>query len=491
MSTEPVVAGGRRKGLTGVAVIAILCLLAAGLAIANLVAPPRLQSIDVNPELLISRASQRAQLHLSQPVAEVAAGAVRVTPETPIDVTSEAGTLTVRFLDALRTDTQYRVTARVTGAATGSTGAVTATFRTPDPWTHTLARGDAGDRVLAHRLGDPSSTRTVFEAPRIQEYAEASTGLTVITRGDDGAAELTVHDGDAPPFRIMGAPELGQLRSEALGGVLGVVASGRGDDGTQYDRTLLIIDPRTRIVETVSDSSGAALPVRDWRFVPGTTSVVFQTPDGKLHGWEAAPTPRSFELGVSGDLLGFAPGSTGLAVAAGTQSAIIDLSGMATGALGSGDGELPASTPLPVAAASGSDPDPRSVLALSETSVLWRSGASVGPVGSQGASRDGGDARSAGSALGDGSRSRGSALLVKDSSGAREVFRPAADGTAIGRVCLSPNGEFAAVETISSEGQPDDVPVAPGSSHTTTRYVRIADGATMRSAVGGLSDWCR
>ncbi|MEJ6489447.1 hypothetical protein PQI23_06910 [Leucobacter sp. USCH14] len=487
MSTEH---RARRRTLASrIAVFAILGALAAGLAGANLVQPPRLSGVDANSSLLVSRTDQRVQLHFSQPIEPVDPESVVVTPETPIDITSEGSALTIRFLEMLDTGTEYRIEAQVHGAATGSSDAVTASVRTPDPATYTLSRSADGDRLLEHRLHDASSTRTVFSAPSIEEYSSTSTGLAVVSRDDSGLAALAIHSEatggegsggftDPDPFRIMSAPHLSQLRSDANSGVLGVVASGAGDDGTEYDRTLLVIDPATVIVSTVADADGSALPVRDWRFIPGTTSIVFQSPDGRLHGWEAAPEPRVFELGVSGELLGFIPGTTTLAISESSGPSLVDLSGAVTGTL---DGSPPRA---PIASPAGADG--RALLALAPDAALARTGLAVEAFASSG----GVDTRAAGSPLGDGSLVVGGAVLVRNGEETRTIFTPAAESTRIGRICLSPNAEFAAIETVSADGESDGVEAAPGYSQTTTNYVRVDSGETVRSAIGGLSDWC-
>ena len=524
MSTDS--SGARRGVVTRIAVFAILAILAALLAGANVVQPPRLSSIDANTALLVARGEQRVQLHLSQPVAEVSADAVTVRPSTPVTVSSSGGTITLQFPDMLNTGTRYEIDARVRGSATGSSGTVTAEFTTPDPATYTLVRSPDGDRLLEHRVLQPSSTRTVFTAPRIQEYTPTASGLAAVTRDPEGAAELSIYAGvlgapgagpdgatpdpapDADPdpgtatatapadaasaerFRIMGANDLGQLRSEPSTGVVGIVASGTGDDGTQYDRTLIVIDPETVIVSTVTDDAGAPLHVRDWRFIPGTTSLVLQDAAGRLFGWEAAPTPRSFPLDVTGDLLGFVPGRTQLAVGTARGAELLDLAGIVSGTL---DGAPPAE-PLPWPIATGADPQPDAddTVARSTTEVLARlsRGTETSGVGT-GSAPTRIDVRSAGSHLGDGSLATDARVVVADPEGERQIFAPASPTTRIGRVCLSPNAEFVSIESVSTEGQPDGAPIAPGSSNTTTAFVRVSTGETVRSVIGGLSDWCR
>lgn len=66
----------------------------------------------------------------------------------------------------------------------------------------------------------------------------------------------------------------------------------------------------------------------------------------------------------------------------------------------------------------------------------------------------------------------------------------AGQGERMGRVCLSPNAEYAAVELLPASGVSDGLPLAPGVAGTTTRFVRLEDGASSRGATGMASSWC-
>ncbi|PPH16578.1 hypothetical protein C5C99_15810, partial [Rathayibacter sp. AY1C4] len=76
-----------------------------------------------------------------------------------------------------------------------------------------------------------------------------------------------------------------------------------------------------------------------------------------------------------------------------------------------------------------------------------------------------------------------------DASGTAEVFRTSPTGRIRG-VCLSPNGQYLAVETVSVEGRPDDYPGEPGFSATSTVLVDLGTGDTARSVNGRSRDWC-
>lgn len=84
----------------------------------------------------------------------------------------------------------------------------------------------------------------------------------------------------------------------------------------------------------------------------------------------------------------------------------------------------------------------------------------------------------------------GDVVTVRDESGERELFRPAAESSRVGAVCAAPNGEVVAIEVFSGDGAPDGYPV-PGFTGATVSYVRVADGTVIRSANGLQPDWCR
>ena len=82
-----------------------------------------------------------------------------------------------------------------------------------------------------------------------------------------------------------------------------------------------------------------------------------------------------------------------------------------------------------------------------------------------------------------------SVILLADSSGTRELYRSPTLGTRVRSFCLSPNGQYLAVETIAA-GSLSDGYALPGYSAMTTSFVDIASGATTRSVPGFLPDWC-
>jgi hypothetical protein len=81
-------------------------------------------------------------------------------------------------------------------------------------------------------------------------------------------------------------------------------------------------------------------------------------------------------------------------------------------------------------------------------------------------------------------------LVLTDPDGSRELFRTSSAGSRVRNFCLSPNGEFLAVEVISGEGIPDDYPAESGFSATSIYFVRVDDGTSNRGVNGFLPNWC-
>ena len=196
------------------------------------------------------------------------------------------------------------------------------------------------------------------------------------------------------------------------------------------------------------------LAVMDWMFVPGTTSVVVQDEDLQLYlidGLEGGdPTP----LGGHAEMRGFIPGTLKLVVADPESGSVIDLSAGTTTTL-----NLPVPEGVP-------DYYPGKLELLSADSfVLLNSTYAPG-------------APSA------------SVLVLTDPDGSRELFRTTSAGSRVRNFCLSPNGEFLAVEVISGEGVPDDYPADSGFSATSIYFVRVDDGTSNRGVNGFLPNWC-
>ena len=80
---------------------------------------------------------------------------------------------------------------------------------------------------------------------------------------------------------------------------------------------------------------------------------------------------------------------------------------------------------------------------------------------------------------------------LADASGQRTLFDPGDSGEWLRDVCISPNGQYLAVETGLGAQGPDGYAVLPGMKQSTTTVIDIASGTELRRLTGFLTSWCR
>jgi hypothetical protein len=206
----------------------------------------------------------------------------------------------------------------------------------------------------------------------------------------------------------------------------------------------------------VRGPAGTTLSVLDWTFAPGTTSVVAQAIDQQIYLVDPIAGSEATPLGQHTELHGFLGGTLRLVVADPDGGAIIDLTDGTTTDL-----RLPLAEVPP-----GLYPDAFVLTSSTSYVELYTDPMGYADVGAR------------------------SILYAVDAEGTRELFRPATATSRIGTVCLSPNGEYLAVEVVPGNAKRDDYRDAPGWSGTTIYYVDAASGATSRGVTGMAADWC-
>jgi hypothetical protein len=462
----------RRYRRASIATVLVLALAAGVLGAAAVLRGPHLDSAAINAATAIQRPGQRLVLQPDQPIEPVTADDVTVTPATPFEVGVDEAGVTLTFTGMLRYGTDYSVqVAGVTGSSTGLPGSLSYGFSTPDATVHTLLRrGGAAagpdkpaDQVLASGLtvASGAGTDVIFEAPRIQQFAVAGDVTVAIVLDEEGAGSLALRVGDSAVEGVhtpVGA-RLQNLRSSPSAGLFGVSVSGGADaSGREYQNALFVFDPQVGSgrAEEVLGFGGEPLRVVDWRFVPGTSSIVAQGVDQQLYLLDPLAGGEPAALGRHSEIRGFLPGGVTLVVADPSGVSSIDLT----------TGEV---APMPLAEASV-DPAlyPGSIVALPDGGSVRR--------------YDEIDYSSAQAV-------QSSVILVADASGTRELYRSPVPGSRVRTFCLSPNGQYLAVETIAS-GSLSDGYALPGYSDMTTSFVDLASGAVTRSVPGFLPDWC-
>ncbi|MCS5717973.1 hypothetical protein N1027_07465 [Herbiconiux sp. CPCC 205763] len=459
-----------------VATIAVLALGAAGLGFAAVLRGPKLDSASVNLSAVISRDAQKLVLHADQPLVGVNPEQVSITPSAPFDVSSDGSDVTLTFAGMLDYATDYRVRVDgAEGASTGLSGALDYSFETPDPEVYTLLRqGGAAaadrppDQILRSGVAGGADARSdvVFEAPRIQQFAVAGSALAAVVVGDDGgtALELSVDGGAAADVHTPAGGRIQNLHASPSAHLFGFTVNGGTVEGDASDRVyqnaLFVVDPFSTSgrAEEVTGFSGEPLRVVDWEFVPGTSSLVAQGTDQQLYlidalaGSDAEPTP----LGRHAAMLGFLPGGVQLIVGDGETTSTIDL---ATGAEQPLDRSLPDVDPAYY---------PKKIVTLAGSLTIGQ--------------YDDVDYSEASPVV-------GSVIVASDAGGSRELYRPPVAGSRVRDFCVSPNGQYLAVETIPSDGVSDGYAL-PGYSGMTTSLVDIRTGASTRGVPGFLPDWC-
>lgn len=444
---------------------------AAGLAAAGATRGPRLSSAEVNPHAVSSRAGQRLVLTADQPLSQVRPPQVEISPSATTEVSVDGSALTIRFPGILNYGTTYTVDVAAVGEFTGVSSRLEHEFSTPDVDVYALLRASAAgtDQILRSSLAGSMSNEVVYEAPRIQEYLRLDDLLAVVTLdGDDDPTLLLTSTTDEFESAIyVDDPRvIRDLHAADSGDLFGYVVDSDDDPpGSSPASSLFIYDTTdsSGVPIEVTGPGGGPLSVMAWTFVPGTTSLVAQGDDQQLYlldplADDALTDEVATPLGRHRELEGFIPGSRQLVVADPQGSSIIDLeSGLTT------DLKLPDPTTDPTRY-------PGKQVLLTPRDYIELSTAVI---------------------PGSDDYQVNSALDLTDATGSRELYTTPSDDSWIRDYCLSPNGEYLAVEVVPKDSPPDDYPIVTGYAGTTISFVRISDGSSSRSVNGFLPDWCR
>ena len=440
-------------------VLVVLALLAAGLTAANALRGPRVVRADVDPARASAVAGQHWTLDLDQTT--VADGVeVALEPEVPVTTSVTDRRVDVRFERPLDLATTYTLRATLPGTGSHGVSHVVERLTTPTGEVFLLQRAgradDAGtDRVLRTDVAT-GRQEAVFHAPGVQEVASAAPYLAVV-RGDGangrGALE-TVRlgpgsSGAAVP--VASGSVLQQLRSSGAGGLFGYVSVAVGTDDPPQ---LHALDPATGRTGLVLGSDGQPIQAVDWRFVPGTSQMVVQTPD--LLVWLVDPWNRTpvRPLGGHSYLVDFVPGTRQLLVEDRTRT-VLDL---ATGQ----QHEL--TSPL---APAGQVVYQSWTLATPERTPVLLSGVDASGVTTSDLTLE----------VGDGGM------------GGRPVWEVPTGSTVV-RTCLSPNGQLLELDVAPPGAAPDGYPIVPGSVGTTAVLVDLGSGQVSGPFPGAASTWC-
>ncbi|MEV7694259.1 hypothetical protein AB0N73_13135 [Microbacterium sp. NPDC089189] len=312
----------RRRGRAFVwallAVIGVLAVVGAGLGAVGALQGPRVTDVQFDPDAAVSVAGSRLILTTSQTLAEVDPSQVTVEPAADVTVETSGRSVGLRFALPLRDDTEYTVTVSdVAGLGSDATGTLTQTFRTPPLEVYVLQRGADGADDTVFRTGlDGENAVPVYTHPHIEDFRATNAHLVMSVQDDSGAPQLIVTDLAGEGERALPLPGPGAVqdlqtadRGESIGYTYtdpDMTAPG-ARASVLYLASLRASDaeaPPTRV-----DVAGEPVSVAQWRFVPGTDSLLLLTFEGRLQ-LTAAGGSDPVDLGSAAQIEGIARGST-------------------------------------------------------------------------------------------------------------------------------------------------------------------------------------
>lgn len=402
------------------------------LAVLGVQQQPRITGSTASLERLIKLPNQRLVLQLNQATEPVRAEAVKITPDVPHSVRSDARTVTITFERPLLADTVYRFAVDTVSQATGARGSTSYEVKTPTMRAEILtqyggqiANVDAGatlhdDKITAFSVRGGSPTVWLTEQ-RLSEFASAGEWFAAVQQLSEQDSRLLVGKAGGEPKTVL-MPNIGGLRQPMFSDDASQLGIKFAED---YDFDALYLFTTNNISNgsgvPVRYPDGSSVPVADWFFEPGTANVRILTPAGEtllapLGGTAAAderPWPQQDD-GAPRDI--GAPRNSAKLVS-GQSLSISDRTLLLTAAA---DADSGADSAAAAAAEPGAD-----------------SGAEV-----------------------------------------TQLFQPAAESTTVDGFCLSPNEQYVAVIITASTGEKQ------------VAIVEIGTGLVVQNMPGSWISWC-
>jgi len=297
-------------------VIAVLTAIGLGGAALTTVQGPRVTDVQVDPAAAVDASGSRVILTTTQSLETVAPDQVTVTPAADFTVDTSGRSVGIRFALPLWDETDYTVTIRgVTGIGGGPSATFEESFTTPPLGVFILQRG-AGDDTIVRTELTGEAAQPVFTHEHIEDFRATATHLVVSTLDDDEHSHLIVTDLDGTGARELPLPGDGvvtNLQSADRGNLIGYTFTdaGIGDAGGRESAlfTAALSLAQADAPPTEIERPGGDSRTDDWRFVPGTDSLLMLTFDGALTLVSSAGG-APVELGNALTIEGIARGST-------------------------------------------------------------------------------------------------------------------------------------------------------------------------------------
>ena len=439
-------------------VVALVAFCALFLAIGS-AQGPKLSDAAFDDSSLMLLPQQRLTLFLNQPVESPTPADVTVIPELPVQVSSDGDVVSVQFDRPLRYDTDYTLT--IEGLQSrGLTQQSTVDYRWTTPSAELLYLDRGGDRDAIVRTGLTATTgRVVFRAENITSFVVVDEVMAVATAGDDAHARLqlvNLESGEVEEIRLPLAGAITQLSSSETGKLIGFTLTPREPAADPVGgRRLVVLDlDRDRIPRVVEDAAGDPLAVSDWQFMPSSSSLLALGMEGSAFILDSVDDTAPIPVGRFDQISGVSQDGTTLIAK--------DARGIVLGDLSQGEQRR------------------------LEPSLVEGTYSFIGDI----AIRWGGDViEKAALQAADGQFFI--SLAVDDGVDGRLLFRPPGGEGSIQAFALSPNGQFAVVETVptSTNAVLDGHPTEPRDVAIVTTVVDIDTGLAVRSLEGFNVVW--
>lgn len=275
----------RGFSLRVLAVVAVLGVVAVTAGVVTTLQGPRVTSVQSDPTAAVSSAGSRLIFETTQSLQEVDASQVTVSPATSFTVDTSGRSVGIRFTDPLWDETTYSIRIeRLAGVGGGPTSTVEESFTTPKLHSYVLQRGEGGDTI--YRVDLAGDAEPVFQDDHIEDF-RATAGHLVVSTLEDGVSRLIVTrtDGTDPQeLTLPGDGVVTNLQSAERGNTIGYTFTDADISASGGRESLLFTgstaDPTAQPAEIAV--AGADSRVEDWRFVPGTDSILMLTFDGAL-----------------------------------------------------------------------------------------------------------------------------------------------------------------------------------------------------------------
>ncbi len=335
-----------------VGVLAVLGLAGAAVSVAQ---GPRVTGVEIDPAAAVAASGSRVIITTTQSLEEVTPEQVTVSPAADFTVDTSGRSVGIRFALPLWDATDYTVSiAGVTGIGGGPSSTIEESFSTPGLEVFIMKRAEGGDTIFTTDLvGD--AAEPVYTNAHIEDFRATSSHLVVSTVDDDGLSHLIVTDLDGTNERELPLPGDGivsNLQSADRGNLVGYtftdasISADSGRENALFTASLNVAQADDE--PTAIERAGGDSRVDDWRFVPGTDTILMLTFDGALT-LASASGGEPVALGNALTIEGIARGSTVALIQRLEGPVAIDLASAEEAPLPATDpalGQLNAITPL-------------------------------------------------------------------------------------------------------------------------------------------------